>query len=104
MRKDLSTEQRQLADFMSDISERCYSASWMANLEYVLWNSLITGPRKYGHDLITQEDINSLKQLSKMADCWIKFDGHLGETAINLTRWQKKFQFDTKNSPELLRG
>jgi hypothetical protein len=39
-----------------------------------------------------------------MADCWTIFDGHLEETAINLTSGQKKFELDTKNNPELLKG
>ena len=104
MIKDLDLEQRSLADFMSQISERCWSAGWIENLEYVLWNALITGPMKYGQDFIRQEDIDTLKQLSQKANCWIIFDKELEEKHITLNDWQRKYQLDVGDNPELLMG
>ena len=37
MLRDLTPPQRQLADFMSDLSENAYCAGWMSGLEYALW-------------------------------------------------------------------
>jgi hypothetical protein len=79
MIKDLTSQQHLLADFMSDISERCYYAGWMRNLEYVLWDALLHGQRKYGHGTISQEEIEALKDLSKAANAWIIFDDEKGK-------------------------
>jgi hypothetical protein len=94
MLADLNLKQQELAVFMSDISERCYSAGWMMDLEYVLWEALTNGERKYGHDIISPSDIIQLKQLSKQCNCWIYFDDINDQTAIELDQWQEKF---TKN-------
>jgi hypothetical protein len=104
MIKHLTTEQERLATFMSEISERCYSAGWIQNLEYVLWDCLITGERKYGYASITKQDIDSLKLFSKTPKCWILFDDTTEETAIDLNTWQKKFQFDVHEKPDLVKG
>lgn len=104
MRKDLTPKQLALADLMSNISERCYYAGWMQNVEYVLWHAVKSGERKYGHDQITQQDINALNGLSQAAHCWIVHDGTLEETAIELSNWEEKFQSDVQIHPELLNG
>ena len=89
---------------MGNISERCYSAGWESNLEYVLWDTLFSGPRKYGQDLITKDDIDSLKRYSEIANSWIIFHEHTEETALNLTDWKNRFELAVKNNPELLNG
>jgi hypothetical protein len=104
MLKDLTPVQASLADLMSRISERCYAAGWMQNLEYVLWDAQIKGGREYGQDFITQDDIAALKTLSNKAGCWIFFDDKSEETAIDLNSWQNKFQAETQNNPSLLIG
>lgn len=100
MRNDLSIKEGMLHNFMSEISERCWSAGWMHNLEYVLWDVLTNGERKYGQSFITGEDINTLKQLSEEANCWIVFDDQLEEIAIDVKAWQIKFSHDTNNKEE----
>ena len=97
MRKDLTTEQNLLAEYMSEISERCYGAAWMANLEYVLWDALSSGPRKYGQDFITQQDIDLLKKMAEISNCWIIFDDHLDEISFDLKDWEDKFVKAKKN-------
>ena len=52
MKIHLTSEQQKLANYMSEVSERCYSAAWIENLEYVLWDALFSKQRKYGHDFI----------------------------------------------------
>ena len=74
MQENLNSDQLALAKLMSDISERCNYAGWMSNLEYVLWDALMNGERKYGHDNISTQDIESLKQYSNKAKSWIFFD------------------------------
>ena len=104
MLEDLNPGQQALAKFMSNISERCYGAGWMGNLEYVLWNAVQNGPCVFGHDTISQTDIEQLKQLSQACGCWIYFDDETEETAIEPAKWQKKFAADTVEDPELLSG
>ena len=104
MLKDLTTHQLLLADVMSNISERCYYAGWMQNLEYVLWDATLTGPRQYGHDTISKQEIESLRELSKASQAWIIFDHENEETAIHLNDWKQKFHQDIELNPKLLTG
>jgi hypothetical protein len=103
MRKDLTNEQLLLADFMGEISERCYNAGWMQNLEYILWDALTNGERKYGSETITQEDIEIWKDKSIAAKSWIIMDYETEEIAINLDEWKHKYQQEIVRNPELLK-
>ena len=40
---------------------------WIQDLEFELWNAALTGPRKFGHDFITAEDLTFLIEQSKKA-------------------------------------
>jgi len=101
MLKDLDNLQLALADFMSEISERCYYAGWMSDLEYSLWDALVNGERKYGQDIITKDDIQTLKDLSQRCNCWIYFDDTNEETAIDLDIWKEKFKNYISSHPDL---
>lgn len=48
MLNDLTSAQQRLAQYMSELSERAYSAGWMDGLELALWQALKDGPYKYG--------------------------------------------------------
>ncbi|SDF65142.1 hypothetical protein SAMN05421827_10196 [Pedobacter terrae] len=102
MQKDLTECELQLAIFIGDLSERCYNAGWMLNLEYVLWNCILSGPQKYGHDIINESDITQLNKLSILANAWIVFDNETGETAIELEQWKKQFQIAITNNKRLI--
>ncbi|GGF11126.1 hypothetical protein [Hymenobacter cavernae] len=101
---NLEEEQFLLAYTMSNISERCYYAGWMQGLEYVLYQALHTGPRRYGHSEISVEDITALTLLSKRGQCWIYMDDKTEETAINLELWHRKYTVDVASNPLLLQG
>ncbi len=102
MLKDLNIEQTKLMAFMSDISERCFSAGWMENLEFSLWNAVLNGPRRYGNGMINQEHIDYLKEQSKVCNCWIVFDEITEETAVDLTLWREKYNQDILQDPSVL--
>lgn len=104
MLKDLTENELKLATFMSDLSERCYSAAWMLNLEYVLWDSILNDSQKYGQDIINESDINQLSKLSSLANAWIIFDNETEETAVDLEQWKKQFQIAVKNNEKLTKG
>jgi hypothetical protein len=102
MINDLNQDERQLAEFMSELSERCYCAGWMMDLEYVLWDAVMTGPRNFGHGTITREDISKLIQLSDKINSWICFDDELEEVSIPFDKWKVKFTIDTIQRPDRL--
>ncbi|UOQ67635.1 hypothetical protein [Hymenobacter volaticus] len=89
---------------MSDISEICYCAGWLLNLEYVLWNAVLTGPRKCGHGMITQEDIHELLALANRTDSWMVFDEETEETALALSFWRAKYLNDISLDSTLIKG
>ena len=102
--KLLTKEQKKLADFMSDLSEKNYSAAWLENLEYVLWDAVIKGQRKFGQGLISQKDVQQLRELSNSCNSWIYYDEETEETAIDLSSWNKKFESATHDNPSIVRG
>jgi hypothetical protein len=99
---DLTPEQRQLASIMSEVSEKCFSAGWIMNLEYVLWHALKNGERKYGHDTITKSDIQVLNQISSSINSWIYFDETAEETGIAIDKWEIKYEGFIKDNPKVV--
>jgi hypothetical protein len=98
----MKPEEKQLADYMSDLSERAYCASWMVGLEYVLWSAVIDCPRKYGRLDITDEHIAKLKELSDACGGWIMFDDKKGETFVPLGEWPHIYESNRNRSSDLV--
>lgn len=92
MLKDLNKEELKLAEFMSSISEKGFSAAWLEGLEFDLWKIVIVGSRQYRRYHLTEIDINRLKSLSHQCESWIVFDEFHEETAIKLTKWDKLYE------------
>jgi hypothetical protein len=92
MLKDLNKEELKLAEYMSSISEKGFSAAWLEGLEFDLWKIVIGGNRRYGRYDLTEFDINRLKLLSQQCKSWIVFDEFHEETAIKLTTWDKLYE------------
>ncbi|MVN77356.1 hypothetical protein GO988_13555 [Hymenobacter sp. HMF4947] len=88
----LNEKQQALSNFMSEISEEAWHASWMEDLEYVLWYTILHGPANYGHKFIDEQTISQLKQLLEGADSWIIFDDDTWETAVALPLWEEMFR------------
>jgi hypothetical protein len=99
---DLTPDERQLAEFMSEISEKCYGAGWEKNSEYVLWDAVISGPRNFGQDTITQADIDELIKISNKSNAWIVFDDEREEIAIPLNKWRIQFTDNISKDPSIL--
>ena len=104
MLNELTIKQRRLAEFMSELSEKCYAAGWLRNLEYVLWNTLLNGERKLGQDFISKTDIVQLNEFSEDSNCWIYFDDDTEETAIDLFTWKQKFKEVLSQNPDIING
>jgi hypothetical protein len=102
MTPEINPDHWLLAYVMSSISERCYYATWMDNLEYVLWHAVEEGPRRYGHDEINTDDITALKMLSKRCEKWIFFDDVDEETVIPLDLWREEYAHHISKNPRAL--
>ncbi len=88
---DLTTQQTNLEEYMSDLSEEAYCAGWMDGLEYALWKAVIDGPMQYGYLFIGENEIKKLKKLSEQCSGWIYFDDKDEETFIELDEWKMMF-------------
>jgi hypothetical protein len=91
MLRDLTNDQRQLADFMSDLSEEAYCAGWMEGLEYALWEAVIGLRRDYGRLDVTEEQRARLHELSDSCQGWIVFDNDKEETWLALDEWEGRY-------------
>jgi hypothetical protein len=82
----------QLADLMSDISERCWAAGWMSDLEYALWG-IVTGKRDrhYGMGEVQDYEIARLQDLSDTAGGWIIWDQQDGRRFVTITEWRQLY-------------
>ena len=79
MLRDLTNDRRQLADFMSDLSEEAYCAGWMEGLEYALWEAVLGVRREYGRLTFTHAQRARLRELSDSCAGWIVFSDDYGE-------------------------
>jgi hypothetical protein len=91
MLEDLSPAQRQLAEFMSDLSEEAYYAGWVVGLEYALWEVVLDGRSEYGQLELTDEHRARLRQLSEACAGWITFDEQTGERWVAISEWRAHF-------------
>ncbi len=90
MRLQLEPTARELADYMSNLSEEAYCAGWMQGLEFELWEAVVSGPRNYGR-LQVSRHIEQLRRLSEAAGGWIVFDDRDEESLLPKEEWEKRF-------------
>jgi hypothetical protein len=102
MLKDLSTAERNLANYMSEISERAYNAQWIGNLEFVLWNALTNGARNFGREQVTNENIDKLRSLASACGSWIHFDEEKEEIAVPIDKWKDLYSEKVTGNPKIL--
>jgi len=86
---DLNKEQLKLAEYMSELSELAFTAGWMDELEFSLWNAMNNEITEYGRLVITVQIIEHLKELSNKAGGWIVFDKKKEETFLTWEEWNK---------------
>lgn len=92
MLKDLEPMQYALALRMSDISETAYCATWLGNLEYDLWRSVVEDP-PFEYGLMTLEEmyIQRLRVLSEACGGWIICDKQDYEMFVPLAEWERLY-------------
>ena len=87
----MSPEAEALRAFMSELSEKAYSAGWMSGLEYDLWKAVVDGPRRYGRLEVETSHISRLRQLAQGCSGWIFFDEATGEKWIPIEEWKQRY-------------
>jgi len=80
--------QAKLSELMREISEECYCAGWLIDLEYDLWEMLLGGRRDYGMGHVSEESIEIMRGLSKLLGGWVVWDdGVGGEQWVSMPVW-----------------
>lgn len=78
-----------LAETMSEISESCWSAGWLNDLEYSLWKAMETGNLDYGWG-IEQRDLDRLRHLAGLAGGWWIWPKHAeNKTFVAMEKWME---------------
>ena len=89
----MNTKQSKLFQLMSDISEWCYCAGWMHGNEYVLWE-MVSDPnasRRYGQDIVDEEDIDALRVFSSDIKGWIRWRDDEEDSTLPAEEWGPAF-------------
>ena len=85
-------EARELANFMSELSEDCFHARWLEGWEYLLWNSLvgsIDGGYPLGQDYISKRDHSRLWQHKEACVGWIIWVENQGMRFVPIEVWER---------------
>ena len=85
-----------LADYMSDLSEEAYCASWLGNLEYALWDIVRGGSRDFGRTEFAEHQIDRLKELSAACNGWIVWDEKNGPKHVPMNEWLQMYADHTR--------
>ena len=91
MLADLTPEQRALAEYMSELSEKAWHAGWIAHLEYDLWRAINGGTSSFGQMFLTQVHLQILRNLSERCCGWIVYT-ESEETFVPIDEWKKKYE------------
>ena len=87
----MTSAERQLAEYMSELSEEAWRAGWMDGLEFALWEVVLGQRQKYGCIEMTSDQRSKLRSLSEQCCGWIVYDDDSGETWISLDDWKSRF-------------
>jgi hypothetical protein len=90
MLSDLTEKQRDLANYMSFLSEMAWHSGWQEGLEFDLWSAVVNGRLQYGQLMLEPHHINELKRLSDACGGWIYFDEKLEESFMSKKNWLAK--------------
>jgi hypothetical protein len=84
-------KQEEMVSLMSDISEECYCAGWMAGLEFAIWRALKDGNLWYGQSEMDKEKLLRIKELSEETGGWIVWWDEENEEGLCIEEWGERF-------------
>lgn len=75
---------------MREVSEKYYTAGWLSNLEYYLWEEVVSDNSKRDY---LKKDINKLRILSLLAGGWFRWseEGSF-EQFVSFEKWLEIYQ------------
>ena len=74
---------------MVRISECCWCASWVPDLEFSLWSMLLGGPRQFGMGDVSDADVDALRGLSDRAGGWWRWsERECVEVFVSFDDWR----------------
>ncbi|MCP4752012.1 MAG: hypothetical protein GY866_14045 [Proteobacteria bacterium] len=79
-----------LSDYMIKLSQKHYATEWALGLEYELWAEIEEGP-----DILSNAEIEKLKDLSEWCGGWIAMDYSRGSETlelVDLNDWREKYR------------
>ena len=88
--EDLSSDQRDLATFISRISQRSYRALWMQGIEIDVWRALHAADGGGPPLNLSRGEVQRLLDLSGRCGGWIVFDANRGETFVPIQDWLRE--------------
>jgi hypothetical protein len=90
-----------LLRMMEDISEDCWCAGWLNDLEFTLWKAVLTGKTNLGFGM-PESDLIRLKHLHEMADgWWIWADDEENRRFVSTEEWLKIYAEKMAKAPEI---
>jgi hypothetical protein len=93
-----------LLRMMSDLSEDCWCAGWLQNLEFTLWEAMNSGNKELGWGGVAERDFARMKHLHEMAGgWWVWAEGENRQRFVTTEEWltiiDKKNETGTQNQP-----
>jgi hypothetical protein len=77
-----------LVQMMGDISEDCWFAEWMHDLEFILWDAMTTGKMSFGWGMVKERDLIRMKHLHEVAGgWWIWAEGEENRRFVTTEEW-----------------
>ena len=77
-----------LLRMMRDISEDCWCAGWLTDLEFTLWNAVTTGKMGSGWGVVEERDLLRMKYLHELTGgWWIWASGEQRERFVTTDEW-----------------
>lgn len=74
---------------MARISESCWCASWVPDLEFSLWSMLQGGPRQFGMGDVSDAELDALRRLSDRAGGWWRWsEQECVEVFVSFEEWR----------------
>lgn len=90
---ELTSEQWNLYQLMSDISEECYAAGWMGGCERGIWAMVVGDADSYGMCSALELPLDALRVYAEHIGHWIVWDGppSSGPRPVPLDEWRRMY-------------
>jgi hypothetical protein len=77
---------------MTGISEEAWCASWLVDLEFILWRAATGDPVEGQMNVVSRRQAELLRLLSEEAGGWWAYEDSRGPTFLSTEDWLSRFQ------------